>query len=114
MEGKEPLLLIQKEYALLLQYFTNSEEILIGDSAKRQAVTNHKRTIFASKRLIGRRYNDPTVKKDQHLVPYNIVEAENGDAWIEVDGKKYSPSQMGALKNERNCRKLLRRKSNSS
>ena len=99
MEGKEPRIIANTEGVRVtpsMVAFTNSEEILIGDSAKRQAVTNHKRTIFASKRLIGRRYNDPTVKKDQHLVPYNIVEAENGDAWIEVDGKKYSPSQMGA------------------
>src|SRR5918997_642147 len=77
--------------------FTADGERLFGQPAKRQAVTNPKRTIFAVKRLIGRRFDDPMVKKDQDLVPYKIVRADNGDAWVEVDGKKYSPSQISAF-----------------
>lgn len=76
--------------------FTSDGEILVGQPAKRQAVTNPENTIFAIKRLIGRRYDDPTVEKDKTLVPYRIVEADNGDAWVEVQGKKYSPSQIQA------------------
>src|SRR3954452_16533902 len=68
-----------------------------GQPAKRQAVTNPKRTIFAVKRLIGRRYDDPMVEKDKKLVPYPIVRGDNGDAWVEVDGKTYSPSQISAF-----------------
>jgi molecular chaperone DnaK len=77
--------------------FTADGERLVGQPAKRQAVTNPKRTVFAVKRLIGRRYDDPTVAKDQKLVPYPIVRADNGDAWVEVDGQKYSPSQISAF-----------------
>ncbi|MBL3285248.1 Chaperone protein DnaK [Rickettsiales endosymbiont of Paramecium tredecaurelia] len=73
-----------------------SNEILVGDPAKRQAVTNPKNTLYAIKRLIGRRFDDPMVKKDQDLVPYSIVKADNGDAWVEVQGKRYSPSQVSA------------------
>jgi molecular chaperone DnaK len=77
--------------------FTADGERLVGQPAKRQAVTNPKRTIFAVKRLIGRRYDDPMVEKDKKLVPYSIVRGDNGDAWVEVDGKKYSPSQISAF-----------------
>ncbi|OHC75671.1 MAG: molecular chaperone DnaK [Rhodospirillales bacterium RIFCSPLOWO2_12_FULL_58_28] len=77
--------------------FTDSEERLIGQPAKRQAVTNPENTLFAIKRLIGRRYDDPFTKKDMGLVPYNIIAGENGDAWVEADGKKYSPSQISAF-----------------
>ena len=77
--------------------FTNDGERLVGQPAKRQAVTNPERTIFAVKRLIGRRYDDPMVEKDKNLVPYKIVKAPNGDAWVEVDGKTYSPSQISAF-----------------
>jgi molecular chaperone DnaK len=77
--------------------FTDEGERLVGQSAKRQAVTNPERTIFAVKRLIGRRYDDPMVDKDKKLVPYKIVKAPNGDAWVEADGKKYSPSQISAF-----------------
>src|SRR5215207_9459760 len=77
--------------------FTDDGERLVGQPAKRQAVTNPQRTIFAVKRLIGRRFEDPTVKEDQKLVPYKIVRADNGDAWVEADGKKYSPSQISAF-----------------
>lgn len=77
--------------------FTDEEERLVGQSAKRQAVTNSERTLFAIKRLIGRTYADPTTKKDKDMVPYKIVKADNGDAWVEVDGEKYSPSQISAM-----------------
>jgi molecular chaperone DnaK len=77
--------------------FTGEGERLVGQPAKRQAVTNPERTFFAVKRLIGRRYDDPMVAKDKELVPYKIVKAPNGDAWVEADGKKYSPSQISAF-----------------
>src|SRR5947209_3287661 len=77
--------------------FTDDGERLVGQPAKRQAVTNPERTIFAVKRLIGRRYDDPMVDKDKKLVPYKIVRAGNGDAWVEADGKTYSPSQISAF-----------------
>ncbi len=77
--------------------FTDSGEVLVGQPAKRQAVTNPENTIFAIKRLIGRRYNDPIVEKDKGLVPYKIVAGPNGDAWVEVRGKRYSPSQISAF-----------------
>jgi molecular chaperone DnaK len=77
--------------------FTDDGERLVGQPAKRQAVTNPERTFFAVKRLIGRRYDDPMVEKDKKLVPYKIVRAGNGDAWLEADGKTYSPSQISAF-----------------
>ncbi len=77
--------------------FSDSDERLIGQPAKRQAVTNPEGTIFAVKRLIGRRFDDPMVTKDKGLVPYQIVKGDNGDAWVEVHGKKYSPSQVSAM-----------------
>ena len=77
--------------------FTSDGERLVGQPARRQAVTNPTNTIFAVKRLIGRRYDDPTVEKDKALVPYKIVRAANGDAWVEADGKPYSPSQISAF-----------------
>src|SRR6266516_2902270 len=77
--------------------FTEDGERLVGQPAKRQAVTNPERTIFAVKRLIGRRYDDPMVEKDKKLVPYKIMRASNGDAWVEADGKSYSPSQISAF-----------------
>ena len=77
--------------------FTDDGERLVGQPAKRQAVTNPERTIFAVKRLIGRRYDDPMVEKDKKLVPYKIVRAGNGDAWVEAEGKSYSPSQISAF-----------------
>ena len=75
--------------------FTEDER-LVGQPAKRQAVTNPENTLFAVKRLIGRRYSDPTVEKDKGMVPYKIVEGKNGDAWVEARGEKYSPSQVSA------------------
>src|SRR6516164_2897472 len=77
--------------------FTESGERLVGQAAKRQAVTNPENTFFAIKRLIGRRFTDPMVKKDMDLVPYKIVTGDNGDAWVEGRGKKYAPSQISAF-----------------
>ncbi len=77
--------------------FASDEERLVGHPAKRQAVTNPENTIFAVKRLIGRPFNDDMTKKDMDLVPYKIVKADNGDAWVEARGEKYSPSQISAF-----------------
>ncbi|MHC5865543.1 Hsp70 family protein, partial [Streptococcus pyogenes] len=71
-------------------------EILVGQAAKRQAVTNPKNTLFAIKRLIGRKFEDEVVQKDIAMVPYKIVKADNGDAWVEVNGKKLAPPQISA------------------
>ena len=77
--------------------FTDTDEKLVGQSAKRQAVTNPENTIFAVKRLVGRNFEDPTVKKDIESAPFKIINSEKGDAWIETKGKKYSPSQISAF-----------------
>jgi len=77
--------------------FTESGERLVGQAAKRQAVTNPENTFFAIKRLIGRRFTDPMVKRDMDLVPYKIIPGDNGDAWVESRGKKYAPSQISAF-----------------
>jgi molecular chaperone DnaK len=77
--------------------FTESGERLVGQAAKRQAVTNPENTFFAIKRLIGRRFEDPLVKRDMDLVPYKIIPGDNGDAWVESRGKKYAPSQISAF-----------------
>jgi molecular chaperone DnaK len=77
--------------------FTDSGERLVGQSAKRQAVTNPANTLYSIKRLIGRRLDDKIVEKDKGMVPYDIVGGDNGDAWVEADGKKYSPSQISAF-----------------
>ena len=77
--------------------FTESKERLVGQSAKRQAVTNAENTLFAIKRLIGRNFSDDIVKKDSGLVPYKIVKGDNNDAWVEARGDKYSPSQISAF-----------------
>ena len=76
--------------------YTNDGEVLVGQSAKRQAVTNPKNTLFAIKRLIGRRFGDSVVKKDIDMVPYKIVKADNGDAWVEVNGSKMAPPEISA------------------
>jgi molecular chaperone DnaK len=76
--------------------FTKDDEVLVGQSAKRQAVTNPHNTLYAIKRLIGRKYDDPVVQKDVGMVPYKIVKADNGDAWIEVHGKKVAPPEISA------------------
>jgi molecular chaperone DnaK len=77
--------------------FTDDGEVLVGQPAKRQSITNPENTIYAIKRLIGRRYDDPITEKDKAMVPYHIVGGDNGDAWVEVKGKKYSPSQISAF-----------------
>lgn len=99
MEGKEPKVIDNAEGERTtpsIIAFANSER-LVGQPAKRQAVTNPRNTIYAVKRLIGRNFTDPMVRKDQGLVPYNIVKADNGDAWVEADNNKYSPSQISAF-----------------
>ena len=77
--------------------FSEDGERLVGQPAKRQAVTNPENTLFAVKRLIGRRFDDKAVKKDQKLVPFEIVKGDNGDAWVSARGEKYSPSQVSAF-----------------
>jgi len=100
MEGTTPKVIENAEGARTtpsIVAFTDDGERLVGQPAKRQAVTNPEKTFFAVKRLIGRRYDDPTVEKDKKLVPYKITKASNGDAWLEADGKTYSPSQISAF-----------------
>jgi molecular chaperone DnaK len=100
MEGKTPKVIENAEGMRTtpsIVAFTDDGERLVGQPGKRQAVTNPERTIFAVKRLIGRRYDDPMVEKDKKLVPYKIVRASNGDAWVEIEGKSYSPSQISAF-----------------
>ena len=100
MEGKNPKVIENAEGARTtpsIVAFTADGETLVGQPAKRQAVTNPENTFFAIKRLIGRRMDDPMVAKDKKLVPYNIIKADNGDAWVESRGKKYSPSQISAF-----------------
>jgi molecular chaperone DnaK (HSP70) len=100
MEGKAPKVIENAEGMRTtpsIVAFTDEGERLVGQPAKRQAVTNPERTIFAVKRLIGRRYDDPMVEKDKKLVPYKISRASNGDAWVEIEGKTYSPSQISAF-----------------
>ena len=77
--------------------FADEGERLVGQPAKRQAVTNPENTLYAIKRLIGRRFDDPVTQEDKKMVPYTIAKGDNGDAWVEVDGQKYSPSQVSAF-----------------
>ena len=100
MEGNKPKVIENSEGARTtpsMVAFTDSGEVLVGQTAKRQSITNPENTIFAIKRLIGRRYDDPMTQKDKGMVPYKIVPGPNGDAWVEVKGKKYSPSQISAF-----------------
>jgi molecular chaperone DnaK len=100
MEGKEPKVIENAEGARTtpsVVAFTEDGERLIGQPARRQAVTNPENTFFAIKRLIGRPYDDPTAQKDKDMVPYKIVKADNGDAWVESRGEKYAPSQISAF-----------------
>lgn len=100
MDGATPKVIENAEGARTtpsMVAFTKDGERLVGQPAKRQAVTNPEGTLFAVKRLIGRRYNDPMVEKDKGLVPFKIVNADNGDAWVEVESKKYSPSEVSAM-----------------
>ncbi len=99
MEGRDVRVIENSEGARTtpsMVAFTESGERLVGQAAKRQAVTNPSNTLYAVKRLIGRRYDDPTVAKDRELVPYAIVRGDNGDAWVEARGTKYAPGQISA------------------
>ena len=80
----------------VVAFSEDSDEVLVGQTAKRQAVTNPRHTVFAVKRLIGRRYDEKEVQKDIKLVPFSIVKADNGDAWVEARGKKMAPPEISA------------------
>jgi len=100
MDGKDAKVIENAEGARTtpsMVAFTDDGERLVGQPAKRQAVTNPENTLFAIKRLIGRRFDDPVTAKDQELVPYRIVNGDNGDAWVEAGGRKQSPSQISAM-----------------
>ncbi|HEV2502669.1 MAG TPA: molecular chaperone DnaK [Mesorhizobium sp.] len=100
MDGKDAKVIENAEGARTtpsIVAFSGDGERLVGQPAKRQAVTNPENTVFAVKRLIGRRYDDPVTEKDKKLVPYEIVNGDNGDAWVEAGGKKQSPSQISAM-----------------
>jgi molecular chaperone DnaK len=99
MEGGKPKVIENSEGARTtpsIVAYTDNDEILVGASAKRQGITNPKNTLFAVKRLIGRRFDEPMVQKDLSLVPYTIVKADNNDAWVEVRGKKMAPPEISA------------------
>jgi molecular chaperone DnaK len=99
MEGGKPRVIENSEgdrTTPSIVAFTKENEVLVGQSAKRQAVTNPQNTLFAVKRLIGRKYNDDVVQKDIGMVPYKIVKADNGDAWVEVQGKRMAPPEISA------------------
>ncbi len=100
MDGSTPKVIENAEGARTtpsMVAFSKDGERLVGQPAKRQAVTNPEGTLFAVKRLIGRRYDDPMVSKDKGLVPYKIVNSDNGDAWVQIENKKYSPSEVSAM-----------------
>ena len=100
MEGKDAKVIENSEGARTtpsMVAFADDGERLVGQPAKRQGVTNPENTLFAIKRLIGRRFDDPLTEKDKELVPYHIVSGDNGDAWVEAAGEKYSPSQISAF-----------------
>src|SRR3979409_1129147 len=97
MEGGKPKVIENSEgdrTTPSIVAFTKDGEILVGQSAKRQAGTNPQNTVFAVKRLIGRKFSDEVVSRDISMVPYKIVKADNGDAWIEVQGKKMAPPEI--------------------
>ncbi|CAA2953308.1 heat shock 70 kDa, mitochondrial-like [Olea europaea subsp. europaea] len=100
MEGKNPKVIENAEGARTtpsVVAFNQKGELLVGTPAKRQAVTNPTNTLFGTKRLIGRRFDDPQTQKEMKMVPFKIVRASNGDAWVEANGQQYSPSQIGAF-----------------
>jgi len=99
VEGGDPVVIANAEGSRTtpsMVAITEDGDRLIGQAAKRQAITNPENTVFAIKRLIGRKYTDPEVEKDKQMVPYKIVEGPNGDAWVEIRGKKYSPAEISA------------------
>jgi molecular chaperone DnaK len=100
MEGGEPVVIPNAEGARTtpsVVAFTKSGERLVGEVAKRQAITNSENTVFSIKRFMGRKYDDPEVDRDRRLVPYKVVRAANGDAWVEAGGKQYSPPEISAM-----------------
>src|SRR5262249_45291564 len=100
MEGGDPNVLTNSEGSRTtpsVVAFTESGERLVGQVARRQAITNPQNTVFAIKRLIGRRFDDPLVQKAMKVLPYKIVKADNGDAWVEIRNKKYSPAEISAF-----------------
>lgn len=100
MEGKNPKVIENSEGSRTtpsVVAFNQKGELLVGTPAKRQAVTNPTNTVFGTKRLIGRRFDDPQTQKEMKMVPYKVVRAPNGDAWVEANGQQYSPSQVGAF-----------------
>ena len=100
LEGTKPKIIENTEGARTtpsIVAFTDNDGVLVGQAAKRQAITNPENTVFAIKRLIGRRYDDPITIKDKGMVPYKIVAGDNNDAWVEVRGKRHSPSQISAF-----------------
>jgi len=100
MDGSDPKVIENSEGGRTtpsMVAFTPEGERLVGQAAKRQAVTNPTDTLFAIKRLIGRPFDDPATRKDMDMVPYSIIKADNGDAWVEAAGEKYSPSQVSAF-----------------
>ena len=99
MEGGKPRVIENSEgdrTTPSIVAFTKDNEVLVGQPAKRQAVTNPQNTLFAIKRLIGRKFEDEVVRRDANMVPYKIARADNGDAWIEVQGKKMAPQEISA------------------
>src|SRR5574338_987738 len=100
MEGGDPQVITNAEGSRItpsVVAITESGERLVGQIARRQAITNPENTLFAIKRLIGRRFEDPEVQKAHKIAPYKIVKADNGDAWVESRGKKYSPQEISAI-----------------
>ncbi len=99
MEGGDPNVLTNSEGSRTtpsVVAFTEGGERLVGQVARRQAITNPQNTVSAIKRLIGRRYDDPLVQRAMKTLPYKIIKADNGDAWVEIRGKKYSPAEISA------------------
>src|SRR5260221_6768172 len=100
MEGGEPVVIPNSEGARVtpsIVAVNKNGERLVGEVAKRQAVTNPENTVYSIKRFMGRKYDDPEVDRDRRVVPYKVVRASNGDAWVEIQGKQYSPPEISAM-----------------
>src|SRR3979411_1683347 len=100
LEGGEPVVIPNAEGARTtpsIVAINKSGERLVGEVAKRQAITNPENTVFSIKRFMGRKYDDPEVDRDKRLVPYKVIRASNGDAWVELQGKQYSPPEISAM-----------------